>query len=102
MKGTTKPKGFGIAVAGLLAALLIGVVFVHAVWADDPTDTSQQRIPDKVDKNTSDMRTPTFIRDLMQKGFTESEIAKATLNMTIKRQEGWTDEDNERVVGYFK
>jgi len=22
--------------------------------------------------------------------------------MTIKRQEGWTDEDNERVVGYFK
>jgi|GEM_PF-1991325 len=102
MKGITKLKGIGIAATMLLAALLIAAISVPTVWADDPTDTSQQRIPDKVDQNTSDMRTPTFIRDLMQKGFTESEIAKATLNMTIKRQEGWTDEDNERVVGYFK
>ena len=40
-----------------------------------------------------------------ESGYEEDEnmkIAKATLNMTTKRQEGWTGEDNERVVGYFK
>jgi len=38
MKGTTKPQGFGMAAAVLLAALLIGVMFVPAVSAK-PADT---------------------------------------------------------------
>ncbi|NOR59980.1 MAG: hypothetical protein GQ469_05050 [Methanosarcinales archaeon] len=34
MKGTTKPKGFGMAATVLITALLIGVVFVSAVSAE--------------------------------------------------------------------
>jgi hypothetical protein len=35
MKGTTKPKGFGIAAAGLLATLLIAAVIVPAMAGED-------------------------------------------------------------------
>jgi hypothetical protein len=35
MKGTTKPKGFGIAAAGLLAALLIAAAILPAMAGED-------------------------------------------------------------------
>ena len=44
MKGITKLKGIEIAATMLLAALLIAAISVPTVWADDPTDTSQQHV----------------------------------------------------------
>ncbi|MCZ7385553.1 MAG: hypothetical protein O8C63_12515 [Candidatus Methanoperedens sp.] len=90
----------GMQLGAMLAAmLLVSVVFVPAVSAQE----SNGRIsPDAVDKATVDERTPSFIKELRNKGFSEAEIAKAILNLSTKYQDGWTDEDNKRVVGNFK
>ncbi|MBE0428092.1 MAG: hypothetical protein IBX72_15820 [Nitrospirae bacterium] len=93
-------KSKGMQLGAMLAAmLLVGIAFVPAVSAQE---LNGQKIPDRVDKATLDDRTPPIIKELRNKGFKEAQIAQTILNISIKYQEGWTDEDNKRVVGYFQ
>lgn len=43
-------------------------------------------------------RTPDPINELKKEGYTESEIAKFTLEIPIEYQDNWTEEDNARIV----
>jgi len=92
-----KPVKYGVI---LLALLLAAMAMVPVVSAQAVMGIHSN--PNAVDNATIDAKTPPLVLTLRSEGMNESEIAQYLLNMPKSRQPGWTDADNERVIGYFE
>lgn len=80
----------------LLAVLLVSMGFVSAMAADaEAPELEKMGI---VDTATLQERSPSFIKELRSKGYSEEEIAEAIVNLPrVSYIAGWTEVDDKRV-----
>jgi len=85
----------------LLALLLAAMAMVPMVSAQEKILQPVSK-GDLVDKANLSAMTPPLLLKLGSQGFSEEKIAQYLLTMESSRQEGWTDEDNEKAISYLK
>ena len=94
-----KQKNEMRALSVLLALLLVSVVMVSAVSADEPTWISG----DVVDEATQLERSPSLIQECRSNQDTEKAIADAIHNSPrVTYLAGWSEDDTERVKSIYK
>jgi len=80
----------------LLAVLLVSMGFVSAMAADARAPELEKM--GIVDTATLQERSPSFIKELRSKGYSEEEIAEAIVNLPrVSYIAGWTEADDKRV-----